>query len=50
MEKGQGIWTIEQVKSIATKDNSLSLSDYLISKVMKEHFNMSFRKIQRTPI
>ena len=50
IEKGQNIWTVSQVKSIASSVENQEVSSRAVSSVLKNQFNMSFRKMKRVPI
>ena len=50
IERGQNIWTIAQVKSIASSVENQDVSARAVSSVLKNQFNMSFRKMKRVPI
>ena len=50
LAKGQDIWSVSQVTSIATQNGNQELSESVVSSVMKNQFNLSYRKIGRIPI
>jgi transposase len=44
---GQQIWTVEQVVSSVYTRKGIEISKVLVRQLLKDHFEMTYRKIKR---